>query len=286
MLLVQVVSLETACIDYLCLQAQQMTGDALICLAKLADHLGLSSLLETATEALSKLPWEKNMLHLNELLQMSLNKRETDRRDKLLHHPKRGAYIELQILELLKAANTPWSDCASAVDVESLQPSELHALLGVFADEKWDSYSEALLRPALKEQMRPEALRSKLDWTKLVRIVHIMLPEQQGSDSSVQKIVLPKCDLKLHITPEHKEGMASIKFYHLDILLHLTQSSACVSLSTTPRVTMYNVLLLCRSGNGWPLPASPLKHPKSPRECGASVHTLLCAHKSPICQIL
>ena len=55
------VSLETACADYLHVQAQTMTGDSLICLAKLADHLGLSSLLETAAEALIKLPWEGKM---------------------------------------------------------------------------------------------------------------------------------------------------------------------------------------------------------------------------------
>ncbi|KAL0034845.1 hypothetical protein WJX77_009549 [Trebouxia sp. C0004] len=61
------VALETACTDYLCVQAQQMTSDALIsiCLAKLADHLGLSPLLETAAAALIKLPWEKNMLYSN-----------------------------------------------------------------------------------------------------------------------------------------------------------------------------------------------------------------------------
>ena len=101
------VSLETACIDYLCVQAQQMTGDAFICLAKLADHLGLSSLLETAAEALIKLPWEKNILCLNSLLQMSLYERDTVRRDKLLHHPQRGAYTELQLLELCKTTTTP-----------------------------------------------------------------------------------------------------------------------------------------------------------------------------------
>jgi len=211
---VQFVSLETACIDYLCVQAQRMTGDALICLAKLADHLGLLSLLETAAEALIKLPWEENMSHLLELLQMSLYKRETDRRDQLLHHPKRGAYTELQLLDLLKAANTSWSNCASAVDVESLQPSEPHALLGVFADEKWDSDFEALLRPALKEQLRPEALRSKLDWTKPVRVTHgIMLPEQWKADNIRQSIPLQKCDLELHIAHTLQEGMARVMSY-------------------------------------------------------------------------
>ena len=146
----QFVSLETACANYLGVQAQKMKGDALLCLAKLADHLGLSSLVETAAEALIKLPWEKNILRLNELLQMTLYKREADRHDKLLHHPQRGAYTELQLLDLLKAANTFWSDCASVIDLESLQPSELHALLGVFSDEEWDSDFEALLRSALK----------------------------------------------------------------------------------------------------------------------------------------
>ena len=232
-----------------------MTGDALICLAKLADHLGLSSLLETAAEALIKLPWEGKMSRLKELLQMSLYNRVTDRRDKLLHHPKRGAYTELQLLDLLKAANTPWSDCASAIDLESLQPSELQALLGVFADVKWDSDFEALLRPALKEQMMPEALRSKLNWAKPVRIIHnIMLPAQRGSNSSVQTIPLPKCDLELQITSQHKEGMAKFIFCHLHKLCH-SKVSLCLAFDSFKRGLFKLVLWLCRSGSDWTLPA-------------------------------
>ncbi|DBB18067.1 TPA: hypothetical protein ACH3X3_003056 [Trebouxia sp. C0006] len=137
----------------------------------------------------------------------------TGRRDKLLHHPQCGAYTELQILDLLKAANTPWSDCASVIDLESLQPSELHALLGVFADEEWDSDFEALLRSALKQQMVPEALRSKLDWTKPVRITHnIMLPEER-SDFHVQALPLHECGHELHVTSRHKEGQHEVGLY-------------------------------------------------------------------------
>ncbi len=212
-----------------------MTDQALLCLAKLADHLGLSSLLETAAEALIKLPWEKDTWCLKTLLQMSLYKRDPDRRDKLLHHPQRGAYTELQLLELLKRSDTPSSDCASAFDVESLQPSELHALLGVFADKKRPNF-EALLHLALRQHMVPEVLRSKVDWTKPVRIIHnIMLPEQQGSNSSKQIILLPKCDLELHITPEHKEGMARVTFYNC-ISSPLDSCSVCVMLLITPSV--------------------------------------------------
>ncbi len=209
-----------------------MRSDALLCLAKLADHLGLSSLLETTADALIKLPWEENMLHLDKLLQMSSYKRDTDRRDKLLHHPQRGAYTELQLLGL----DTHCSKCASAIDLESLQPSELHALLGVFADETWDSDSEVLLRPALKQQMVPEALRSKVDWTKFVRIIHnIMLPERVGIHINSQTIPLHKCDLELYI----KEGMARFMFCHTLLKLsHSTQCSVCVLLLTASRLVL------------------------------------------------
>ena len=98
--------------------------------------------------------------------------------------------------------------------MESLQPSEPHALLGVFADEKWDSDFEALLQPALKEQLRPEALRSKLDWTKPVRVTHgIMLLEQWKADNIRQSIPLQKCDLELHIAHTLQEGMARVMSY-------------------------------------------------------------------------
>lgn len=189
---------------------------------------------------------------------MSLYKRDTDRRDKLLHHPQRGAYIELQLLGLLKALSLPWSRCASAIDLESLQPSELHALLGIFVNKNRDSDSEAFLRPALQQHLVPEALRPKLDWTKPVRIIHnIMLPEQWGVNSKGQTILLPKCDLKLHITPEHKEGMARIMFCHLHKRSHSTQSSACVlAIDSFKCGRMKLVLWLCRSGNGWTVPAS------------------------------
>lgn len=76
--------------------------------------------------ALIKLPWEKNMGRLNKLLLMSVYKADTAKPNRLLHHPQRGAYTELQLLGLLHAAiYSPESTCASAIDLESLQPNEL-----------------------------------------------------------------------------------------------------------------------------------------------------------------
>ena len=112
-----------------------MTAHPLSCLAKLADHLGLSSLLASAAEALIKLPWERNIGRLNRLLLRSVYKADTVERNRLLHHPQRGAYTELQVLAFSHAdIDRPWSTCASVIDLESLQPNELHALLGILVD--------------------------------------------------------------------------------------------------------------------------------------------------------
>ncbi len=186
-----------------------MTAHGLSCLAKLADHLGLSSLLAAAAEALIKLPWHKNTGQLNSLVLTSVYKADTAKRYKLLHHPQRGAYTELQILELSHASiDSPGSTCASAIDLESLQPNELHALLGILVDNPGSS--DALLRSALKQYRVPEALRSKLDWSKPVRIINdIVLPEQGEACDTVQKVPLPECDLTLCIMHKLKEGMAT-----------------------------------------------------------------------------
>ena len=58
---VQFVSLESACMEYLSGRAQQFDASELLCLAQLADHLGLSPLLDTAAEHLIALPWHENV---------------------------------------------------------------------------------------------------------------------------------------------------------------------------------------------------------------------------------
>jgi len=203
----QFVSLETACVNYLCVEEQQMRAHALYCLAKLADHLGLSCLLAAAAEALIKLPWEKNMERLKRLLLMSVYKADTAKRMKLLHHPQRGAYTELQLLDLLPAAiYSAESTYASAIDLESLQPNELQALLGILVDNRGSS--DALLRSALKQSQIPEALRPKLDWSQPVRVItDIVLPKQGEVRNSMQLIRLPECHLTLRITHTQSEGV-------------------------------------------------------------------------------
>ena len=181
-----------------------MPAHTLYCLAKLAVHLGLSCLLAAAAEALIKLPWEKNMGRLNRLLLMSVYKADTAKLNKLLHHPQRGAYTELQLLDLFHTAFG--GTCASAIDLERLQPDELHALLGILVDSQGSS--DALLLSALKQSQIPETLRSKLDWSQPVRvIIQIVLPKQGEVRNSTQLIRLPECDLALRITHRQSEGV-------------------------------------------------------------------------------
>ena len=107
--------METTCIEYLGGQAEHVEADGLLCLAQLADHLGLSSLLETAAEHLIMLPWHKNMQLLSSLMKLSVYATDTDKRNTLLHHPKRGAFTELQVLAVLEDLSIARADCASAL---------------------------------------------------------------------------------------------------------------------------------------------------------------------------
>ncbi len=172
-------SLEEACVDFLSGQAEQMAGPAFLCLAKLADHLGLSTLLQNTAEFLIQLPWVKNMGRIFSLLKTQMYQQDTDKRNTLLHHPQRGAYTELQVLSLLESLGSTEDDLASALNMGGLQPAEIHTLLGILAFAERES--DALLRKAVQCHLTPENLRQTPDWTKPVRIIHnIMLPDTDG----------------------------------------------------------------------------------------------------------
>lgn len=176
----------------------------------LADSLGLSSLLDAAAEALIKLPWERIMYQLNSLLQLSFYSSDPQKRNQLLHHPQRGAYTELQVLEVLEGLGISRADCASLLDLQGLQLAELHSLLAVLVDREEDS--GPLLRAAVQQQLKPEALRPSPDWTKCIRFTDIMLP---SPESRIQWIALPHCRLRLSIQWKNKQGTAVLARQHV-----------------------------------------------------------------------
>lgn len=185
--------LETTCMTFLSSQAQHMEAEGLCCLAQLADHLGLSCLLDTAAEWLIQMPWHKNMSLLSDLLKLSVYMADTDKRTKLLHHPKRGACTELQVLAVLENISIPRADCASTLELQRLQPAELHGLIAALVDS--EEGPGPLLRAAAKQQLVPETLWAPPDWTKNVRIVHnitVVPPHKQSFQ-------LPESKLTLHV---------------------------------------------------------------------------------------
>ena len=200
----QFVSLEATCVEYLSDQAQHMKANGLLCLAQLADRLGLSPLLDTAAEHLIVLPWQNNILLMSSLLRLSVYTADTDKRTKLLHHPKRGAFTELQVLAVLETMDIPRADCASALELHRLQRAELHCLIAALVDSEEDPGE--LLRAA-KLQLVPKALRTAPDWSKNIRIVHKVMMPDPGS-FQIHYIALPECELKLGVQRRSVKGRA------------------------------------------------------------------------------
>lgn len=163
----------------------------------LADNLGLSSLCETAADHLVVLLWHRNMKWLVTLLNLTVYKADTQKRNKLLHHPQRGAYTELQVLAVLEDMGIPTADCASGLELQNLQPAELRALLAILVDCKDDG---SLLRAAVKQELVPEDLRAAPKLTKNVWIVHdmyIRLSDARSDDSATHPF--PSCKLHMGI---------------------------------------------------------------------------------------
>ena len=226
-------ALEATCVDYLCGQAQHMDADALLCLAQLADHLGLSSLLDTAAEHLIALPWFKNMSKVSSLLRFSVYTSDSDRRNRLLHHPTRGTFTELQVLAVLEDIGVARADCASALELHKLQPAELQGLFAALVDST--KAPGQLLLAAAQQQLVPEALRTAVDWTRNVRIVHnIMMP----TAGQVCSYALPECRLPL-IVQRNKNGKAAFLSSSLSTLPQVTW------LPTIPGCMLYGCPL-CR----------------------------------------
>lgn len=191
---------------FLSIQAAYLEAEELLSLAKLADHLGLSSLLNTAADRLIKLPWHKHMSLLAARFKLAVYTTDTDKRVTLLHHSQRGACTELQVLAVLEHMGIPRANCASFLDLKGLQTAVLQGLLALLVDSAEDP--GPLLRIAARLELIPEALRIPPDWSKSTRIVHNIMLLAPDSGVSAQHIALPECQLELHLRFLREEGRA------------------------------------------------------------------------------
>jgi len=152
-LLLQVECLEEACVQYLCNQAGHMSSQMLVCLARLGDHLGLSALVTAAAEHIVQLPWQLNTLALAAVLQTSFYKHRQDKCSELLHHAQRGAYSELQVLQLLESMSCEEAEIAAIMQVDILQPGELQILLAILVNAEHSAPSK-LLHKAVQQHVK------------------------------------------------------------------------------------------------------------------------------------
>ena len=204
-MLVQIEPLEKACLQYLVNKLQYMTFGEAFDVALLADHLGLSTLLEEAATELVQWLWCDEhldiMCKLGVLLQMAPYKQDAGKRSNLLHHPKRGAFTELQVLELLDRMGCHEDEILSTLQMEGLQPDELNALLAAIVSRPKES--SQLLRAAVQQHLVPVALRPHPLWNQSVRIVGNISFHQD------QTFAIEPSGLLLHIRHSFREGTTS-----------------------------------------------------------------------------
>ena len=109
-----------------------------------------------------QLSWEKCISDLREVIEMPMCKLNLDKKSGLLHHAMRGAYAEMQVLELLERTGTPEADIAQILCIASLQPEEVHVLVRILSHA--DRTPGLLLAKAVQQHMTPLSLRKDIKW--------------------------------------------------------------------------------------------------------------------------
>lgn len=204
--------LEAACVNYLEHQTRHMTARTLLCLAQLGDHLGLSTLEDGAIDALIQRPWVDHMVSIAQLLAMPKFQHDTAKIDSLLHHPNRGAYTELQALELLEMVHVSEDSMAGILKMDTMQPSELDILLGILVNTA--HIPGMLLGKAVQQYRLPEGSRPDPDWSTRTRILSNIMMPNAGIRIDIE---VPHCNFYLEM--EHNDGMEDGEEMHWLTLL-------------------------------------------------------------------
>ena len=178
-----------------------MTGQAVLCLAQLGDHLGLSKLFDDAVTALIQQPWVENMQLIAQILALLNFQHDNAKIDRLLHHSQRGAFTELQVFELLEMANVSENSMVAILHIHTMQSAELDTLLGILTNT--EHAPGMLLYKAVQQHRLPESLQSGPDWSASVRILHSIMIPDAGTE---QNIEVPHSKLRLKVDHIIKDG--------------------------------------------------------------------------------
>ena len=197
--------MEKACQDFFVFKALQLAdreSEIWEAVAQLGSHVGLVPITELAAERIVERPWEDRVQVLKEVLKQPRYLQDKARMNKLLHHTKRGAYTELQVLEVLDSMDMPEAFIADMLNIDMMQKEELHALLSILLSS--DRQHGVLLRQALEQYMLPECLLKRRYLTCNTCFLHnVMLT---GED---QVSPLPEPPFIVHILETEQNGMQS-----------------------------------------------------------------------------
>lgn len=151
-----------------------MTAEILLCIVQLGDDLGLSTLS----------PWVDNMIPIEQILGMPKFRQDIASVDRLLHHPNRGAYTELQVLELLEMVHVSDDSIAGILKMDTMQPAELDTLLGILVNT--EHIPGMLLVKAVQESRMPKELQPCPFGSACSRILHNIMMPDTGSEVDIQ----------------------------------------------------------------------------------------------------
>ena len=142
------------------------------------------------------------MSQLAQVIKMPVFALDVNKKDTLLHHAKRGAYAEIQVLELLEHNGTSESEIAQILQIASMQPKELHVLMRILTSS--DRTPGPLLAAAVQQHVTPLSMRTIINWDTTTRFTNdIMRPNSKNLN---MKLPLPKTKLNLLLQSQVIEG--------------------------------------------------------------------------------
>ena len=157
------------------------------------------------------------------MLNLPVYKHDSQKLYSFLHHPQRGAYTELQILQVLEDGAAAESVIAcSGLDWDTLQPAELHTILGILS--KPERPPGVLLQRAVQQQQVYEPLPPSLNeqvpgnWSPVHIVRSLMLPEATRPRKNIRLPYELELQLRLEYSIRHGKQTAA--------LLHTVVTSA------------------------------------------------------------
>ena len=191
-----------------------MQTQVLLYVIGLAEHLGLYELLDKMASRIVTRSWEGHMDSLASIVQ-PFYKTKRDVKS-LLHDPNRGAYSELQVLELLEAANVSDSDISAMLQVELMGVAEINNLLAILVNQDRIA-SFSLMRKAVKQHLQLQGGAIQLRDRKHFRthiVDRVMTPDVNMPKT---QLPLPHSELQLKLVWQHYQGKSVLTCHLLSM---------------------------------------------------------------------